>query len=140
METLGDAVALYSKCLLHRGSRELRGVGGQQEVIFEYELVLKALRDSMIKRFSCCVDMLWKYIKLYLEEELELKPEIRSPKHIAREVGAAGLITEQETETLLDMIDSRNMTSHIYKEEIAEQLSREIPCYYGLMIEIIDAM
>ena len=138
--SLKDAIDLYEKGLKHIDMVQLQGLDDEEEVVFEYEPILIALRDSMIQRFEYTVDMLWKYIKLYLEEVIEVKPEIRGPKHIAREVGAAGLISEQDTQTLLDMIDSRNMTSHIYKEEIAEQLSCEIPRYYELMLKIMSKM
>lgn len=138
--SLKDAIDLYEKGTKHIEIVQLQGLDDEERVIFEYEPILIALRDSLIQRFGYTVDMLWKYIKLYLEEVVKIKPEIRGPKHIAREVGAAGIISEQDTQILLDMIDSRNMTSHIYKEEIAQQLSSLIPEYYELIVKIMSKM
>lgn len=39
-------------------------------------------------------------------------------------------LKEYGAEICMAMIESRNLTSHIYKEEIAEQLARDIPKYY----------
>jgi nucleotidyltransferase substrate binding protein (TIGR01987 family) len=138
--SLKDAIDLYEKGVKHIEIVQLQGVDNEEKVIFEYEPIRIALRDSLIQRFEYTVDMLWKYIKLYLEEVIKIKPEIRGPKHIAREVGIAGIISEEDTQVLLDMIDSRNMTSHIYKEEIAQQLSSSIPEYYELIEKILGTM
>lgn len=138
--SLKNAIDLHDKGAKHIEIVQLQGLDNEEKIVFEYEPIFLALRDSLIQRFEYTVDMLWKYIKLYLEEVIKIKPEIRGPKHIAREVGTAGIISEQDTQILLDMIDSRNMTSHIYKEEIAQQLSSSIPEYYELIKKIIDKM
>ena len=38
---------------------------------------------------------------------------------------------------ILEMIKKRNLTSHIYQEEIAEILSAELPTYLTIMQKII---
>lgn len=95
----------------------------------------RTLRDSAIKRFEISVDTLWKYLKIYLE----IKKGIvhNSPKPVLRECLRTNILSEEETQTALEMIDARNTTSHIYKEEIAEQISSNLPSYADLMEKII---
>ena len=94
-------------------------------------------RDSMIYCFKQCVDLFWKYLKKELEEK-HLTPEIKAPAEVIRKSCSARLITETEAETVLNMIKDRNMTSHMYVEEIAEILAGKIPAYYKLMHSIVQ--
>ncbi len=45
----------------------------------------------------------------------------------------AKLLTKEDTELFLKMIKNRNFTSPIYKEEVAESISTNIPRFYKLM-------
>ena len=89
-------------------------------------------RDSMIQRFEYCTELFWKYLKKYLEAYVQ-QPLINGPAPVIRASFSAGLLNEQEAESALEMIKDRNMTSHIYKEEIAELLATKIPQHYRLM-------
>lgn len=96
-------------------------------------------RDSVIQRFEYCTDLLWKYIKKYLESaNILIGPNI--PAEIVRRACAEKIISEDEAETILEIIKSRNKTSHIYIEEIAEQLSKLIPNYYNVMCEVANKL
>ena len=46
----------------------------------------------------------------------------------------------KDAELILKMINDRNMSSHIYKEEIADIISAEIPEYYKVMKSYIDKL
>ncbi len=96
----------------------------------------KVWRDSLIQRFEYCVDAVWKYIKLYLWTKLG--SEQNHPKPVFRECLKAGLINDQEVEQLIDMVDDRNMTSHAYKESIANKVSANIPDYYSIMKKLLE--
>lgn len=89
--------------------------------------LIDSLRDSMIQRFEFTLDLLWKYLKIYLETEIGLNIELSSPKNIIREACRVKLISEKDCEEILTMIDDRNMSSHIYKEEIADDIAKRIP-------------
>jgi len=93
----------------------------------------RALRDSLIQRFEFTVDLFWKYIKRYLEEEAKLTVSVNAPKQVVRNACKAKLLTEDDTVTILEIIDDRNTSSHIYKEEIADQISTRIPNYYRII-------
>jgi nucleotidyltransferase substrate binding protein (TIGR01987 family) len=104
-----------------------------------YDEEYRIHRDSVTQRFEYSTDILWKYLKLYLES-LGLSPDIKAPKEAVREACEAKVITEQEAERIFDMIKSRNLTSHLYLEEIAEQLIGAIPQHYKLMMEVVARM
>jgi len=98
----------------------------------DYKEEYRGLRDSAIQRFEYSVDLYWKYLKIYLEKVLAL-PDINGPKPVIRKSYSSNALNEEEAEESLKMIDDRNMTSHIYVEEIAEHLAAKIPSYYMLM-------
>lgn len=106
----------------------------QTNILGEYDVrMYRSFRDSMIKRFEFCVDLFWKYIKVYLEEEMKQVIEISSPKPIIKDACRSKLITESDAEKILTMINDRNRSSHIYKEDIADQISNNIESYYQIM-------
>ncbi|HBS48035.1 TPA: hypothetical protein DEO28_02510 [Candidatus Dependentiae bacterium] len=102
-------------------------------LFLEYNELYKSLRDSLIQRFEFSVDLFWKYLKKYLEKRGVPTLEVSSPKPTLKSACKATLLTEQDTDVALKMIDSRNLTSHMYKEEFAEMLLHQIPSYYQIM-------
>ena len=93
----------------------------------------ESLRDSVIQRFEFSVDLFWKYIKLLLEYQLKEPTELNSPRAIIESACKSKLISEKDAEEIIEMIKCRNKTSHIYQEEIAEQIARDIPNYYEII-------
>lgn len=92
-------------------------------------------RDSVIQRFEYCIDLLWKYLKLYLAQK-DVVLDINVAGEAVRQACVAKIVTESEAEQLLAMIKSRNMTSHIYIEAIAQQLVVDVARYYQVMLTI----
>jgi len=95
--------------------------------------LVDSLRDSMIQRFEYSYELFWKYLKKYLSEVEGHREASMGPRSVMRTACKFGIISPKDCELGLEMIDGRNMTSHIYKEEIADRLSAEIPKYYELM-------
>ena len=93
-------------------------------------------RDSVVQRFEYCTDLFWKLLKDYLEHQIKQLPEIIGPNHIFRAASQAKLITEAEASDAIDMVKDRNLTSHMYHEEIAVVLCKNAPKYYELMSAI----
>lgn len=75
--------------------------------------------------------------KEFLFEDRGVKHD--SPKSVFRACHAVGLITASETEILIEMIDDRNLTTHTYKEDLAERISKKIPDYGKLMEKLLKA-
>lgn len=90
-----------------------------------------AFRDSVIKRFELCYDLLWKSLK-----DLLLKSygqEVASPKKVFQECFNQKLISEAELKEALTMSDDRNMTVHTYDNQMAEEVSQKAESHFNLM-------
>ena len=90
----------------------------------------------MIQRFEYCIDIMWKYLKAHLEGVEKIPLDVKSPRSVFKALCSARILSEQETGLALDMLDARNATSHMYKEEQAELLATKIKSYYDLLIII----
>jgi len=104
----------------------------------ENKKMLMATRDSMIWRFKFCTDLFWKTLKLYLEDTEKIEVSINSPPGIIREATKAKVISEDEGDVCMEMIECRNKTSHAYHELMAEEIATQIPGFYNLMKSIAD--
>lgn len=100
--------------------------------------IYQAARDSVIQRFEFSIELFWKYMRLFLEEYKHIPLDSIASCDIVRSACQIRLISEQDAQLCIDMIKSRNLTSHIYKEEIAEQLVHDIPAYYNHMQKILN--
>jgi nucleotidyltransferase substrate binding protein (TIGR01987 family) len=98
------------------------------------------VRDATIQRFEYCTDLIWKVLKIYLEDVEKMHIEAFYPRAIIRTTVTGGLVSESEGKDLINMVESRNKTSHIYHEAIAEDIANKIPQYYVLMQTIVDRM
>lgn len=98
------------------------------------------VRDATIQRFEYCTDLLWKVMKVYLEDVEKMHIESFSPRSIVRSAVDGGFLSESEGSQLMDMVVSRNKTSHIYHEAIADNIANKISGYYTLMSNIIERM
>lgn len=101
--------------------------------------LLMSMRDSMIQRFEYSTDLFWKVIKIYLEEQ-GINVPIISPRAILREGIRVRLLSEHEGKACMQMVESRNKTSHTYHELMAEEIAHEIPGYYELIKSIADRL
>lgn len=84
-------------------------------------------RDALIQRFEFSYDLIWKFLKLYLE--LKYKVSADSPRRVFQESLQQGIISLEENQTFLKMIEARNYTTHIYDEELIQDLARDIITY-----------
>lgn len=94
------------------------------------------VRDAAIQRFEYTFETFWKLLREYLRECEGIR--CNSPKSCFREALSAGLITEEQAMTCLEMTDDRNLTSHTYIEKIAEQIYKNIEGYRQLMEAILS--
>ena len=88
-------------------------------------------RDGIIQRFEFSFELLWKAAKAYLWEREGI--DIASPKTSIRSCHDIGLLSDDETERLLAMVDERNLTSQTYDEEFAAVLFQRIPEHLALL-------
>ena len=74
-------------------------------------------KDGVIQRFEFTVELLWKALRAIL---LYNGIECYSPRNCIKEAFKANLINDDEI--ILDMIEDRNISSHVYDEEKSEKL------------------
>ena len=67
-------------------------------------------RDGLIQRFEFTVELAWKSIKEYLEDQGSTTP-IATPRAVLKEAFAAGII--QDADEWNKIITARNITSHV---------------------------
>ena len=87
------------------------------------------VRDSAIQRFEFTFELLWKTMKAILEEKGA--KDLYFPRDVLKEAFRAKLIDEDER--WLDMLDSRNQTSDMYKESMAEKVYQSLPPYVDMI-------
>lgn len=112
----------------------LKAIETLKEIIQEPFSVI--VRDATIQRFEYTFEALWKFIKDYLKEKEGIV--CNSPKSCFKEAFSVGLLNEDETVRFLEMVDDRNMTSHTYKEEVAQILYAKMQGYCSLMEELLE--
>jgi nucleotidyltransferase substrate binding protein (TIGR01987 family) len=83
----------------------------------EKETFSPAIRDAWIKRFDYSLEACWKSMRRVLGDR---GITAYSPKEVIRLAASEGLIDSPDR--WLDYIDKRNLTSHIYNEEVANEV------------------
>ena len=103
------------------------------ELAGERELT-KLERQGLIQAFEYTHELAWNTLKDFLE--IRGVKDIYGSKDTTREAFSLGLI--QTGEIWMDMIKSRNQTSHTYNEEVAEEIAGSIINNYLNEFEILQ--
>ena len=94
------------------------------------------IRDSLIQRYEYTIELAWKTLKDYLEEEGFI--DISSPKKVIRQALKDGYISNP---LWLKALDDRNKTSHAYDEKMAQEVTAEIrEKYFFLLRDLYFAL
>ncbi|WP_373481535.1 HI0074 family nucleotidyltransferase substrate-binding subunit [Acetobacterium sp.] len=112
MELLSNKVENFKKAVdrLYEGILELQ--------VNESSVV----RDGVIQRFEFTTELAWKAAREYLMDQGFV--DINSPKSVMKEAFSFGLISDDKI--WIQILNDRNMTSHIYKEELADEICERI--------------
>jgi len=103
-----------------------------QQSTEEMDPVLKDLvRNGQLQKFEYCSELLWKVMKLYLflYEALD-EP---TPKRACKAFYQTLKTDEKLYQGLLDMIDSRNISSHVYSETEFVEILQKLPLHLDVM-------
>ena len=103
----------------------------------EIDLV-QLCKDSIIQRFEYSFELIWKYLKQYLEKEIGIILDKSGPKPVYKHALQARLITAEEAEKSLKMTSDRNLTSHTYKQVVANKVVELAKEYYTLLESILN--
>ena len=82
-------------------------------------------KDGVIQRFEFTIELLWKALKAILAYQ---GIECYSPRSCIKEAFKANLI--EDDEIILDMLEDRNRSSHIYSEFTSEEIFERIKKVY----------
>lgn len=121
--------------LLHEYSLKIAGKHTEHDA-----RIALGLRDSTIQRFEYCTDLFWKVLKIYLEDIEKITLTANSPAGTLRAAVETRIITEEQGRQCIEMVKSRNETSHIYHDETAQNIAAKIPGYYELIKTIVDSL
>lgn len=97
--------------------------------------VREAFRDSIIKRFELSYDLLWKYLREYIGLSQGIYAD--SPRKVFDLCFQYGITNADEGQLLFNMIKSRNLTTHTYDVDLANEMSEKVAEYYQVMHAII---
>lgn len=82
-------------------------------------------KDGTIQRFEFTVELLWKTLKTILRYQ---GIDCFSPRDCIKKAFRYGII--EDDEILLDMLEDRNLSSHIYSSQMAEEIFERIKKVY----------
>lgn len=102
-----------------------RAVRRLEEALTEYAAnpSSSVLRDGVIQRFEFTFELGWKSLKEYMEDQ-GAASDLAFPKQVLKTAYAARLIDDEGP--WLDMLSSRNVTSHIYDDAQAAQVLADV--------------
>lgn len=130
-ESLLTNIRKDGKILMSRLNDKLKNFSNAvcrlDEALAEYSLCkLTSSRDGVIQRFEFCAELAWKTVKEYLAEQGY--SDINSPKAVMKQAFADKII---DNETVwLEILQARNMTSHIYDDNTASDIFKAIESNY----------
>lgn len=90
-------------------------------------------KDGVIQRFEFTVELLWKTLKAILEYQ---GLECYSPRSCIKEAFKSKIIDDDEI--ILDMLEDRNLSSHVYDDEVSRKIFERIKNVYVEYLENLD--
>ncbi len=104
----------------------------------DIELVLdEMIKEALIQRFEYTHELAWNIMKDYAE--YQGNPNVGGSRDATREAFQLKLITNEQV--WMDMIISRNKTSHTYNEAVAGEIYRKIlKDYYPAFLAFYQKM
>ena len=98
----------------------------------------KLYRDAVIQRFEFTFELAWKVLKEYMTEQGILL-NVTFPKSVLKEAYSHEIIRNEQV--WLDMLKSRNLTSHTYDEKTANEIAGSVSRYYVVEFrELVDTL
>jgi len=90
----------------------------------------EAEKGGIIQFYETTIELGWKIMKDYLESQ-GYKPV--SPRDVIKTALQAELITDGEK--WMQALEDRNLTAHVYDEEMANQIVKQIRNSYFIMLQ-----
>ena len=104
----------------------------------DYALAIRnpdvAQRAGMVQFFEMCLELSWNMLKDYLESQGF--SDLKSPRATLKKAFEIGLI--EDGSSWLKGLEDRNLTSHLYNDEIASQVEQMIRDIYTPLFHSLD--
>ena len=97
------------------------------KMLFDNDVVNDLFVNGQIQKFEYNIELLWKTLKLYFLEGRGIT--MLYPKEIIKQFFQEELITEEVYILLIDALNSRNLLSHVYNEEIYKEIEPKLKDY-----------
>lgn len=132
-----DGIIIMSK-FEEKKTKFSQAVKRLYEAIDEYNAYgYSSIRDGVVQRFEFCTELAWKVCREYLLEQGY--EHINSPKAVMKTAYADELISDEEI--WIEILNCRNLTSHIYDEDTAVSIFDNISNRYaGVMQKLVDSL
>jgi nucleotidyltransferase substrate binding protein (TIGR01987 family) len=95
-------------------------------------------RDAAIIRLVYTFEAIWKAAQRFLADVEGV--EVGTPNGVIRGCRDTGLLSDVETESALAITRDRNLSVHIYNEELAEQIFSRLPGHVRVLATWLEAM
>lgn len=89
--------------------------------------------DATIQRFEFTIELFWKFLQEYFRTK---EVYIQYPKDVFKQAFTSHIIDDENS--WLQMLKDRNLTSHTYDEELANQMFKRIQTYVPLMRSLVN--
>ena len=100
------------------------------------EVKTPIVRDAAIKRYELCYELAWKSIQEALRSEgLEI---CKSPKNCFKQAFKQDWIEDEEG--FADMVQNRNLTTHTYDENLADEIYDSLSKYLVLFEILLEKL
>lgn len=121
-----DGVLLMGR-FFDKYEKYLQAVERLNEAVQDYEKTpIESIKDGVIQRFEFTTELAWKTLREYLIDQGYV--ELNSPKSVLNQSFVIGLFSDERV--WLNIINDRNMTSHIYDEKTADEIFQRIKKQY----------
>ncbi len=95
-------------------------------------------RDAAIQRFEYSFELAWKSLKEILKTEGFTNEELSSPRKVLKNGFIAGFVKNEAI--WIEMLQERNLTSHTYNEQLANDIYNEFDSYYKHLVQLLNLL
>jgi nucleotidyltransferase substrate binding protein (TIGR01987 family) len=111
--------------------RSLDGLGEALGVGAEEPLAI----DGTIQRFELTFELFWKVVRRLLARQ---GIEANSPRTVVQQAYRLGWLDDEQR--WLKLLEDRNLTSHTYREALAQEIYSRIPAHHAAMREVAQKL
>ncbi len=92
--------------------------------------------DATVQRFEFTIELFWKALKRCLEYIGIV--DAKSPRAVLKRAYALRWLHDEKAR--IDMLNDRNLLSHLYSEQVAMDVYPRIPAYHARMRSVYDRL